>query len=105
MPGETPAAQLAGTSTNPETDEAAEHRADAAIDHAAATVGDSPVPVMQGTFAGYWTSAGGIVITTDIEGRGVEHHKIPPIAVKFFARVIEGGGGVMGSSLRKMLGR
>ncbi len=57
-------------------------------------------PMMAGTFALYEHESGGIVLVTDIAGRGVETKMIPAMIVK----MVQGGGGPMGATLRKMFG-
>lgn len=59
-----------------------------------------PEPMMAGTFALYETPQGGIVLVTDVAGRGVERREFPPALVK----MAMGGGGFMGSKLRGMFG-
>jgi hypothetical protein len=60
----------------------------------------TPIPLMAGTFALYETPHGGIVLVTDVAGRGVERREFPPALVK----MATGGGGFMGSKLRGMFG-
>lgn len=59
-----------------------------------------PQPLLAGTFAIYPTPEGGIVLVTDVEGRGIERRSIPAGVVK----MLNGGGGPVGGMLRKMFG-
>jgi hypothetical protein len=60
----------------------------------------APNPLMAGTFALYETPNGGVMLVTDVEGRGVERREFPPALVK----LAMGGGGPMGRTMRKMFG-
>lgn len=56
---------------------------------------DTTRPFLAGTFALYLDHDGSVVMVSDIDGRGVEHHRIPKAMVAM-AMNAAGGGGVMG---------
>ena len=62
-----------------------------------------PEPLVAGTFALYEDAKGGLVLVTDIEGRGVERHALPAGLVKA-GMAMAGGGGKL-SALKGLLGR
>ncbi len=43
---------------------------------------DGPTPMIRGAFAIYVKDDGGMIMGTDIEGRGIEYHSVPAKLVK-----------------------
>ena len=68
---------------------------------AAAEQPEAPKPMFAGTFAIYATPDGGLVLVTDVEGRGVEQRAFPAAMVKMLTGT---GGGPLGKMARKMFG-
>lgn len=64
---------------------------------------DTERPFLAGTFALYMDHDGSVIMVTDIEGRGVEHQRIPPAMVKAAVSFAGGGGGI-GGKLAAFLG-
>lgn len=61
-------------------------------------------PILAGTFALYATPEGGFVLATETVTRGVEHHVFPAAVVKLGMQMAGGGGGPLGSMLRRVMG-
>jgi len=62
-----------------------------------------PAPIVAGTFAVYADPSGGMVLVTDVAGRGIERRAVPATIV----RLVTHGDmpGPVGAILRKALGR
>ncbi len=58
---------------------------------------EGPRLLIGGTFAIYADTAGGLVLVTDVEGRGIERHMVPGALVKMMT-----GNSPMARMVRKM---
>lgn len=57
---------------------------------------DTENPFLAGTFALYMDHDGAVIMVTEIEGRGVERHRIPKAMVSAALSFAGGGGGIAG---------